>query len=108
MSSASAWSPERGDEITARPLARGGSASALDGQRAADGGAVPGLGVDVEGAADRGQPVGHALQAGAVGGLGGVEAVAVVGDGELEETVGAGQGDGGPGGPGVFGDVLQG
>ena len=52
------------------------------GQRAADGGAGPGRGVDAEGAADRGQPVGHALQAGAVRGLRDVEAVAVVGDGE--------------------------
>jgi hypothetical protein len=64
--------------------------------------------VDAEGAARGGQPVGHALQAGAVGGFRGVEAVAVVGDGEPELPVRAGQGDAGPGGPRVLRNVLQG
>src|SRR5689334_1906173 len=61
------------------------------GQTAAYGGAEPGRGADVERAADRGQPVCHALQAGAGGGLRGVKAGAVVGDGELEVAIGAGQ-----------------
>src|SRR5437763_5989035 len=62
-------------------------------QPAGYGGAEPGRRADAEGAADRGQPVRHALQAGPGRGLCGVKAVAVVGDGELEVAIGAGQGD---------------
>src|SRR5689334_4521790 len=77
------------------------------GQAAAYGRAEPGCGVDAEGAADRGQPVRHALQAGTGCGLCGVKAVAVVGDGELEVAIGAGQGDLGGRSTGVFRHVLQ-
>jgi hypothetical protein len=47
------------------------------------------------------------LQAGSGCGLCGVKAVAVVGDGELEVAIGAGQGDLGARSTGVFRDVLQ-
>jgi hypothetical protein len=47
------------------------------------------------------------LQAGAGWGLCGVKTVAVVGDGELEVAIGAGQGDRGGRSTGVFRDVLQ-
>ena len=61
----------------------------------------------MEGAADGSKPVGHALQAGAVGGSGGVETGSIVGDRELKMAVGAGQRDSGLRGPGVLGHVLQ-
>src|SRR5205085_1658939 len=52
------------------------------GQAAGDGGALAGPGGDGQGAAVRGQPVRHALQAGTVAGGGGQEAGAVVADRE--------------------------
>ena len=54
---------------------------------------MPGLEADVGATAERGEPVGHPLQAGAVPGGGGVEPGAVVGDGEVEGAAGAGQAD---------------
>ena len=69
---------------------------------------VSGLGAEVQRPAQGGQPVGHALQAGAVPGGRGIESGSVVSDGELEASAGAGEADVRPGGVGVLGDVLQG
>jgi hypothetical protein len=60
------------------------------------------------GAACGGEPVGHALQAGAMAGRRGVEAGPVVSHGELDMAARARQGYGCPGRAGVFRGVLQG
>lgn len=61
----------------------------------------------MEGAAEGGHAVGHALYAGAHGGCGLVETGTVIFDGEREERAIAAEGHASCGGVGVFGDVLE-
>ena len=63
--------------------------------------------MDIEGAAERGQPVGHSLRAGAMPGARGVKPGPVIGDGEPEAPVGAREADRRAGRARVLGDVLQ-
>lgn len=67
---------------------------------------MPGLGEDVESAANRRKAVGHALKAGALGDVRGFKTGAVIGDAELKMAVRAGHGDSGPGGLRVLRHVL--
>jgi hypothetical protein len=72
------------------------------------GGAVPGLGADADGATNRRQAVGHALQASALSDVCELKTCTIVGDAELKVAVRAGHGDRGPGGLRVLRNVLQG
>ena len=68
---------------------------------------LAGSGLDLELAAERGEPVGHVPQARAHRGVAGVVAGSVVGHGEPQGPVLRLQADPGLGGVGVFGGVLQ-
>jgi hypothetical protein len=68
---------------------------------------MSGPGSDPQVSAERGQPVGHALQPGAVACRARIETGPVVGDGEFQGAFAGSQADGRPRGRRVLRDVLQ-